>query len=220
VASPDRRPARRLEAAEFRRLKNQEAFMRSFLDGLYRVSGAISACFIVGITIIVFAQVLLNIVDRLSSLFTGSAIGLSIPSYADFTGFFLAAASFFALAYTLREGGHIRVTLFIQNTSPGIRRFIEFWCVGLAAAVTLYFAWYTTLLAMEAYEYDDLSSGMIPVPLWIPQSSMVAGLAVLSIALIDELFGMLSGAHPSYHDKGENLLEDQEPIPTSILDGE
>lgn len=194
--------------------------MRSFLDLLYRISGAISACFIASICVLVFSQVLLNIIDRLSSVFTGSAIGLSIPSYADFTGFFLASASFFALAYTLREGGHIRVTLFIQHTSPGIRRFIEFWCIGLATAVSIYFAWYTALLVMEAYEYNDLSSGMVPVPLWIPQSGMLVGLIVLSIALIDELFRMFSGAEPSYHNKGENLLDDQEPIPTSILDGE
>ena len=194
--------------------------MRPFLDGLYRLSGAISACFIAAISALVFAQVLLNIVDRLSSLFTGTAIGLSIPSYADFTGFFLASASFFALAYTLREGGHIRVTLFIQHTPPMLRRVIEFWCVGLATAVSIYFAWYTALLVMEAYEYNDLSSGMIAVPIWIPQSGMLLGLIVLSIALVDELFGLFSGADPSYHNKGENLLEDQEPIPTSILDGE
>ncbi len=194
--------------------------MRKFLDRLYRISGAISACFIAAIAMLVFAQVLLNIVDRISSLTTGEAIGLSISSYADFTGFFLASASFFALAYTLREGGHIRVTLFIQHTSPRLRRVIEFWCVGLAGTVSIYFAWYTALLVMDAYEYNDLSSGMIPVPLWIPQSGMLVGLIVLSIALIDELAGLISGADPSYHNKGENLLQDKEPIPTSILDGE
>jgi len=194
--------------------------MRSFLDGLYRMSGWISASFIVAICILVFAQVILNIVDRLSSLITGSAIGLSIPSYADFTGFFLAAASFFALAFTLREGGHIRVTLFIQNVSPGLRRLIEFWCIGLATAVTIYFAWYMGLLVLESYEFNDLSSGMIAVPLWIPQSGMLAGLIVLSIALVDEFFSLLSGDDPSYQNKGENLLEDQEPIPDSIIDAE
>ena len=49
---------------------------------------------------------------------------------------------------------------------------------------------------------------------------MLLGLIVLSIALVDELFGLFSGANPSYHDKGENLLQDQEPIPNSIIDAE
>ena len=194
--------------------------MRSFLDWLYRMSGWVSASFIAAICILVFAQVILNIIDRLSTLITGSAIGLAIPSYADFTGFFLAAASFFALAFTLREGGHIRVTLFIQNVSPGIRRLFEFWSIGLATAVSVYFTWYMGLLVLESFKFNDLSSGMIAVPLWMPQSGMLIGLIVLSIALIDEFFGLLSGGDPSYQNKGENLLEDQEPIPNSIIDAE
>jgi TRAP-type C4-dicarboxylate transport system permease small subunit len=194
--------------------------MRSFLDGLYRMSGWVSASFIAAICALVFAQVILNMIDRLSTLFTGSAIGLSIPSYADFTGFFLVAASFFALAFTLREGGHIRVTLFLQHLSPRVRRFFEFWCITLAMAVSVYFTWYVGLLVLESFNYNDLSSGMVPVPIWIPQSAMLAGLIVLSIALADELFGLLRGADPSYHNKGENLLEDKEPIPNSIVDAE
>ena len=38
--------------------------MRSFLDWLYRMSGLISASFIAAICILVFAQVIFNIVDR------------------------------------------------------------------------------------------------------------------------------------------------------------
>lgn len=194
--------------------------MRTILDKLYYLCGWISACFIAAIVILVSAQVILNIIDRLSALFTGTAIGLSIPSYSEFTGFFLASASFFALAFTLREGGHIRVTLFIQNTSPRVRRLIEFWCVGLATAISIYFSWYMGLLVLESFQYNDLSSGIVPVPIWIPQSGMLVGLVVLSIALIDELIGLLRGSDPSYHNKGENLLEDQEPIPDSIIDAE
>ena len=64
----------------------------------------LAATFIAAICLLVFAQVLLNLVDRIAKMTTGAAIGLAIPSYADFTGFFLAASSFLALAYTLREG--------------------------------------------------------------------------------------------------------------------
>jgi len=124
------------------------------------------------------------------------------------------------LAFTLREGGHIRVTLFLQHLSPRVRRFFEFWCITLAMAVSVYFTWYMGLLVLESFTYNDLSSGMVPVPIWIPQSAMLAGLTVLSIALADELFGLMRGADPSYHNKGENLLEDKEPIPNSIVDAE
>ena len=194
--------------------------MRFFLDGLYRVSGNISAVFIAAICALVFAQVILNVIDRLSSLMSGTAIGLSIPSYADFAGYFLAAASFFALAYTFRECGHIRVTLLIQHTSPVLRRAIEFWCVGVVTAVAAYFTWYTALLVHESFIYNDLSSGMIPVPIWIPQLAVLTGLAVLLTALVDEFLGLVTGKDPSYQDKGENLLESEEPKPDLVLDDE
>ncbi len=184
--------------------------MRRMLNRLYLISGWIAALFIVAICTVVTAQVVLNLIDKIARLITGNAIGLTIPSYSDFTGFFLAAASFLALAYTLREGGHIRVTLLTTHLSTRWRRVVELWCVGLATAMALYFAWYTLLLTHESFIYEDLSPGMIAVPIWIPQSGMLIGLTVLSIALVDEFVCQMLGHESSYEGKGENLLEETE----------
>ena len=155
--------------------------------------------FISAIALLVVCQVVLNLIDRVAGLLTGTAIGLTIPSYADFTGFFLAAASFLALAHTLRQGAHIRVTLLITHVPNPVARVLEFWCVGVAALITIYFSWYTSILVRESYEFNDLSPGMIAVPLWIPQTAMLIGLIILSIALIDEFIGLVRGRTPSYH---------------------
>ncbi len=175
--------------------------MRKTLDALYLVSGWTGALFIGGIGLLVVCQVTLNLIDRIAGLLTGTAIGLTIPSYADFTGFFLAAASFLALAHTLRQGAHIRVTLFISHLPERLGRALEFWCIGVAALISVYFSWFTAILVRESYEFHDLSPGMIAIPLWIPQSAMLIGLVILSIALIDEFVGLLRGRTPSYHDR-------------------
>lgn len=186
--------------------------MRRFLDRLYTFSGWLAAGFIAAIYLLVVVQVCLNLIDRISTIMTGTAIGLTIPSYADFTGFFLASASFLALAYTFRQGGHIRVTLLISYLPVKIGTLLEFWCIAVAAAISCYFTWYTAVLVWESYDFHDLSPGMIAVPLWIPQSGMLLGLAILSLALIDELLCFLTGGQPSYTDRGENLLsEDDKP---------
>jgi TRAP-type C4-dicarboxylate transport system permease small subunit len=39
---------------------------------------------------------------------------------------------------------------------------------------------------------------MIAIPLWIPQSAMLLGLVILSIALVDELVSLFRGRTPSY----------------------
>lgn len=180
--------------------------MRKWLDGLYTGSCWLAAACIGLICLLVICQVLLNLADRLSTLLTGSAIGLTIPSYADFTGFLLAAASFLALAHTLREGAHIRVVLLVSRLPERIHRLVEVWCLGFGLAVTLYFGWYTALLTYESYTYNDLSPGMIAVPIWIPQTAMLFGLLVLAAALLDELVSVCRGQGASYAEKGAKLL--------------
>ncbi|MCF6266923.1 MAG: TRAP transporter small permease [Desulfuromusa sp.] len=192
----------------------EDKILRKGLDKLYLASGWLAAASISVICLLVLCQVCLNAVDRLSGLLTGSAIGLTIPSYADFTGFFLAAASFLALAHTLREGGHIRVTLILTRLNEKLRHIFEIWSLLFCSAVAVYFTWYTFFLIRESYIYKDLSSGMIAVPIWIPQSTMLIGLLVLSIALIDALISVILGNKPGYADTGETLLDqtDNEPI--------
>ncbi|MCB1760345.1 MAG: TRAP transporter small permease [Gammaproteobacteria bacterium] len=180
--------------------------MRRLLNGLYLLSGGLAAFFILAICAVVMAQVMLNLADRIASFTFGEAIGLTIPSYADFTGFFLAASSFLALAYTLRSGGHIRVTLLITMLSGRTQRLFEIWSVGLVMIITIFIAWYAISLTHESFVYGDLSSGMVAVPLWIPQSFVAFGLVVLAIALVDEFICLLSGKAASYADKGEGLL--------------
>lgn len=159
--------------------------MRRSLDGLYAVSGALAALFLALIFAIIVVQVGMNTVDRIASLTTGRAFGLSIPSYADIAGFFLAATSFLGLAATLRSGDLIRVNLLLQRMPPAIRRYCELWATGIGAFISGYATWYSVLLAMDAYRYNELSTGVVAIPMWIPQISMILGLAVLTIALVD-----------------------------------
>lgn len=195
--------------------------MRYLLDTLYKSSCWLAAASIGAICLLVVSQVMLNIADRLSSVFFGSAIGLTIPSYSDFTGFLLAAASFLSLAYALREGSHIRVVLVLGRLPQKVQRVVEVWCVGFALAIATYFTWYTAKLTLESYTYHDLSSGMIAVPIWIPQLFMLLGLVILSIALLDELVIVLMGKDPSYMKKGEKLLADEDVLGGGInVEGE
>ncbi|MEL6425014.1 MAG: TRAP transporter small permease, partial [Pseudomonadota bacterium] len=83
--------------------------MRQALDRLYDASGVAAAAFLALIALTVLVQVGFNIIDSLSTLIIGEAVGLVLPSYAEFTGYFLASSSFLAAAHTLRRGAHIRV---------------------------------------------------------------------------------------------------------------
>lgn len=155
--------------------------IRKFLDRLYALSGAISAGFLVLICALVTVQVLLN----LSTKIFGTKLAMTIPSYAEFAGFFLAAASFMALAYTLNKGGHIRVTLLKQFLPQKVQLISEIFALGICTIAAIYATWFMASLNMESLRFGDMSPGIIAVPLWIPQVSLTLGLAIFAIALAD-----------------------------------
>lgn len=180
--------------------------MRGALNGLYRLSAALSASFLCLIFVVVLAQVCLNITDKVVQLATSRPIGLLIPSYADFAGYFLAAATFFALAASFQRGAHIRVSLLLTRFPARVRMWVETWAAAVAVAMSSYFAWYAARLARDSYRFGDLSPGLIAIPIWIPQLAMTLGLAALAIAAADALVTVLSGRLPAYA-QGEGELK-------------
>lgn len=182
--------------------------MRRILDTLYLISGIIAALFIAGIVAIVFLQVCFNLIDKIFSSVQGSALGLTIPSYSDFTGFLLAGASFLALAYTLNSGGHIRVQLFIGLASKKIQRLLVIFILSVSIAIAGYAAWYMSLLVIESYQFGDMSSGMASIPLWIPQLPVAVGLIIVSIALLDNLVEVLRKRPAFFEREKESLMSE------------
>ena len=173
--------------------------MRRGLDLLYLAGGVAAAAAIALICLVVTAQVGLNILARIG----GPGYSYTIPSYADFAGFLLAAASFLALAPTLRSGVHIRVNLLTSRLPDRATWALELLVLGVSAALSGYACFYAINLTWESWDFGDMSTGMVAIPLWIPQLAMDAGLALLTIALLDTLLESLRAGHAIIADAGE-----------------
>ena len=85
----------------------------NFLNKIYKISGYIAALFL----ILVATFILIGIASRI--------FGFYIRGLAEYSGYCMAASSFFALAYTFVEGGHIRITLFLEKVSKTKKIFLE-----------------------------------------------------------------------------------------------
>ena len=183
--------------------------MRVLLDNLYKLSGLLGAFFLTLILVVVLSQVGLNLGDKVAKWTTGSPMGLLIPSYAQFAGFFLAAGTFFALAYTFRHGAHIRVNLLLVQMPSGIRRVAEIWSSAVAFGMTAFISYWMIDLLHDSWRYGDSSQGLFPIKVWIPQLAMVSGSIMLAIATLDSFVQNLLGRQPGYLDAGpeSELLE-------------
>lgn len=180
--------------------------MRRPLDRLYAASGAIAAASICAIVLVVLAQIALNVIDWGFRVVAGRGLGLLIPSYADFAGYALASATFFALGYALRAGAHIRVSLVTQRMGPRAARAAEVLAGLIGTAVALMLTWYMIGHVHDAWRFGDQSSGLVSVPLWIPQSILVIGSAVFAVACLDTTIEALRGrASPSFADDSEDI---------------
>lgn len=174
--------------------------MRRLLDWLYNFSGALAAALIAAICFLVTTQVVLNLITKIG----GSSFAMTIPSYADFAGYFLAASSFLALAYTLMRGGHIRVTLALNMLGTGKLRFAtEVLALALCAGCAAYITYYVIHLVLESYQFGDKSAGIIAIPIWIPQTPVAIGLVIFTIALFDLLFRTLRAGAPVLENREE-----------------
>ncbi|MDE1465365.1 TRAP transporter small permease [Spartinivicinus poritis] len=168
--------------------------MRRFLEKIYKISGFLSAFSLIASCLIVFAQVLGRIIDKLYKFFTGEVIGLMVPSAADFIGCLLVSASFFGLAFTLNNRQHIRVKIVIEQVGSGWQKLLECFSYSTAVIVSGYFSYYTYYLMVDSLEFSEVTPGIIPIPLWIPQLAMLIGVAFFMIAAIDGLIKNLSPA--------------------------
>ena len=155
--------------------------IRKNLDRLYLTAGFLSALCILTICVLVTLQVIFNLITKIF----GTDFAFSIPSYADFAGFLLATATILALAYTLQHNGHIRVTLVRQRLSANIARNLERCVLCICACISAFLTYAVTSHFSDLVHFGDVSSGIVPIPLWIPQLAMAVGLALLTLALID-----------------------------------
>jgi len=149
--------------------------VRSWLDPVYKVLGALGALFILATLVIE----VVNIAGRL--------LGFSMAGVDAYAGYTLAAGSFLALAAALRNGDHIRVTLIIQRFSGRPRWWIEVFCLSIATLLSGYFAYFAGKLVWGSYVFHDVSQNVDATPLWIPQLSMAVGLAALFLAFLEQL---------------------------------
>ncbi len=163
-----------------------QGLSRRFLDRIYDGCGAIAAIFLILIAVMVTAQIVTRV------------IGVSLPGTDDLAGYAMASSAFFGLAHTFRKGAHIRVTLVLARMSPNRRRLGEMLALGISAAVLLYLFGYAVLLAWESAILGAVSTGLLPIPTWIPQSFMAIGVGVILLALIDSLAVIILGGPPVY----------------------
>ena len=172
--------------------------MRRLLDALYRFTLWGSALCLAVIATMVGVQLAGRLLDGALALVNLPRTEFNILSLDEICGYLLAAATFLALAGTLKSGAHIRVTMVLGMVSERVRRWLEVWAFGFAAACSAYMAGNLLLFAWTSFRFNEVSSGVVRVPLVYPQAAMAFGALILTLALADEFVIVLYGGRPTF----------------------
>ena len=170
--------------------------VRRFLDGLYLLSGYLAGCFLLAIFLLMLA------------LSGGRPLNINVTSGDDLTAWCMASMAFLGLAHTFKAGEMIRVGLLTDRLPPRTRWFFELVALVMAALFIGYFAWHAVDLVITSRRLNDMSTGVLVVPLWIPQLGFTAGLIILFIAIVDELVHVALGNKPRYEREPPKTAEE------------
>ena len=144
------------------------------LRKLYNFSGFIASVFLIFVAVFI----LIGISSRI--------FGFYIRGLAEYSGYCMAAASFFALAYTFVEGGHIRITLFLEKVEGSKKKYLETWCLIMASFFSGYLAFYFVKMLIISFKFQERSEGADEILVWIPQTSVAIGSSVFFICILHQ----------------------------------
>ncbi len=146
---------------------------------IFNFCGVLAAISLLGIAVLILSQIGLRL------------MGSQIPSADDFAGWGLSASIFLALPATLMHGDHIRVTSLRQLLPEKLGHIADILAAGFA---TLMMGWVSVSIfgyVSESWTYNELSQGVVAVPLWIPQSAMVLGSTLFALAFAERTIRLI-----------------------------
>ncbi|HEY7804979.1 MAG TPA: TRAP transporter small permease [Orrella sp.] len=166
-----------------------------FLDRLFTWSGYLAGIFLVTIAVLVVAQIVARF------------LGHQIPSADEFAGYSLAASSFLGLAYSFRSGSHIRVTLLTARLPSKAQRVLMLLVLAFTAVMIAIWAYNSMTLVWESYEFQEMSTGILRYPIWIPQLSMGIGVTLFCMAILEDLVNVLRDKEPNFEKNKETMVD-------------
>lgn len=160
--------------------------LRRALDGLFLAAGGLGALCVALICGLMIWQSI------------GREMGVSTGAVNDIVAWLCAASGFFTMAHAFKNGDFVRVTLLMEKLQPGPRRALELVSLAIAVVAVGYLTWWACAFTYESWRFHELAQGLLPLPIWIPQSSFAIGSLLLWLAVLDEFVIVLRGGVPTY----------------------
>lgn len=151
-------------------------FLFRWIDKLCAVGGAISSFLLGIIAIIIVYEIIMRKLFNAPTAWVGE------------TSIYLwMVVGLLGAAAVLRDDLHFSITAFVDRLSAKNRRRMKLFTNFLGLIYTSIFVWKGYLFALTSYQLEDVSSGLMQMPLWIPGAMLPIGGLMLSLQFINKI---------------------------------
>lgn len=158
------------------------ALVERTIDGAALVSAGLAGTAMLGATGLILAEIVARTI-----------FGASFPAVWEYAGYAVAVTIFGGLGWTLRTGGHIRVTLLREVLPGSVAHLVEITAAAVGAALAGFLA--TALVALATASFVDGTRSYLgtETPLWIPQALVAFGASVFAAQAVMRVVLLLVG---------------------------
>ena len=151
------------------------------------------------------ACLLLMAVLMMGEVIARSAFTQSLVFSWEFSGYLMGATFLFGAAYTLRSGGHVRVSLLAEHMPPKIARGLDYFSTLVGIVVAAYILYALCDLTYSSYKRDIVSFTPTQTPLIIPQGVLAVGGLLLFLQMVARLIRLIRGEAPDLEHEDQSL---------------
>ena len=124
----------------------------------------------------------------------GAHRGLPTTQVTDeISGYMLALAATWGLAYALRSGSHVRVDVVFPHLAPRLRVLADFLAFVLMTLFASIVSWKIWTLVADSWQSGLRSSTYLLTPLYVPQLSLGVGFTLLAVAALCIAIAIVAG---------------------------
>jgi TRAP-type C4-dicarboxylate transport system permease small subunit len=148
--------------------------------------------------IVAAALIALGVLVVCEMVFVRYALNQNTIWQTDFVTWSLVAATFIGSPYVLLTRGHVNVDVLPLYLSERPRWWLALASVLMSLAFCLVLMWLAGRFWLESWEQRWVSDTMWRARLWIPDSSMPIGLAILALQFVADLYCLVTGREPPF----------------------
>jgi len=101
--------------------------------------------------------------------------GVIIPSTVEMSELIFVLMVFLSITYIEIQGGHLRIKFLYSRLSNKGQNICDILAKLISVVLFGLMTWQTLLYALRAWNTNEASWGLLPIPLWIPKFGVVIG---------------------------------------------